>query len=999
MAEFLGAAAQLVDPWSWLAVLLNASLKGGLILVLALAAVHIRRSSPASVRHWIGAMAICSLLLLPAVSALLPSWDVPLISRPAAFDEKISSAGLTETQPKPSTRTASLNPITPLGSFPTPSGKNRQYPPADQNRGKSAPPSSAPSNGTAPDRYSLLRTVSAGRAWLVGNWPMAAMLAWLSGTSLLLARLMVALLYVAWLVQRCCLAPHPRWQRVAGQMAHQMGIRRNVQLLFSPRLQVALSVGLWKPLVVLPASAQTWSAARMRSILLHELAHVRRWDNMVNLASQVVCALYWFNPLVWWLTRRVMVDREQACDDAVLQMGTRASEYAGHLLEVATASLPGRRSLWRPVEVSHASALKDRLHAILDRKLSRAPLGHNALASSLLLILLLTPLAAFRPWADPAFSPNAFPVTRNDANLAKKRVEQQADSSEAGGGFRPKPARPPTAAPGEDIARQSLLRALETRTGSESSLRGMPRRSILAQAVSRRSLRPGGIGRKDLEQFFGQPVEPSGLPLAGPQMRPRQVAAVRSAPSGEGAGSGESGGNGANSGTDGPAAPGRILDRREVPAEDNSGPETPDAPAESDPDPEPQKILLQRSLGTLGGSVSQGLAINKSGQVAGYSTTRSGEMRPFFWDPSTGMVDLGSLGGHGGGYCGLECWQDSVGARALDINENGEVIGISTTAEGEVHAFLWNFKDGMIDLGSLGGDFSQASDINEAGQVTGYSSDSSGRIHAFFWSKEGGMIDLSQPNHLESWGAALNDSGQVVGSVDGHAFVWTAEAGMQRLTSDSIFSQAVDINNQGQITGQAAFVRNQLIAFVWDPDNGVRPLGTLGEEFEASHSLFINQAGQVVGRSLIVRDLSLGDIITRTFFWSHETGMVDVDSFGAAPALNNSGQIAGRRPTDPDSKSIRGFLWSSQEGILELGNVEEHFDLSWPSALNDEGAIAGVALPEDVGLLVSDSEYQAVVWQFVAQQESPGISTLEEAARKREETLRSRPSRLRSGSN
>ncbi len=992
MAEFLVAAAQLVDPRSWLAVLLNASLKGGLILVLALAALQMQRRSSASVRHWIGATAICSLLALPLASALLPSWDVPLISRPAVLQEKKSMAGLT---------TARQNPTTPFGGFQAPSDKTLRHSPAGQNRGKPALPSSAAPSGAAQGRHSLLRAASAGWTWLAGDWPLAAMWVWLGGTSLFFARLMVALLYVAWLVQRCCLRPHPRWQRVAGQMAHEMGIRRNVRLLFSPRLQVALSVGLWKPLVVLPASAQTWSASRMRSILLHELAHVRRWDNMVNLASQVVCALYWFNPLAWWLTRRVMVDREQACDDAVLQMGTRASEYAGHLLEVATASLPGRRSLWRPVEVSHASALKDRLQAILDCKLSRAPLGQSALALPLLLILLLTPLAAIRPWADPASSPPAFPVTENDADPEKKRVQLQAESSQAGGGFRPKPAQSAAAAPGSRISGQSLLRASETRTGSDSSRRGMPPGSILAQTVSRRSWRLGGIDRADLEQFFGQPVEPSGLPLAGPQMRPVHAVPVRSAPSGEAIGSGESGGNAAHTAPEGSAAPGRMLDQRDVPSQDDSSPEAPETPAgpEPDPDPEPAKILVQRSLGTLGGSVSQGLAINKSGQVAGYSTTRSGEMRPFFWDPSAGMVDLGSLGGHGGGYCGLECWQESVGARALDINENGEVIGISTTAKGEVHAFLWSDQDGMIDLGSLGGGFSMASDLNESGQITGYSSDSAGRFHAFFWTREGGMIDLSQPDHLESWGAALNDLGQVVGSVDGHAFLWTAEAGMQRLTSDSVFSQAVDINNQGQVTGQAAFIRNQLIAFLWDPDNGVRPLGTLGEEFQASYSLFINQAGQVVGRSLFVRDLSLGDIVTRTFFWSHETGMVDVDSFGAAPALNNSGQIAGRRPTDPDSKSIRGFLWSSQEGIVELGNVEEHFDLSWPSALNDDGAIAGVALPEDVGLLVSDSEYQAVVWQFVRQQESPGTSTVEEAARQREEALRSRPSRLRSGAN
>src|SRR5436309_2609894 len=125
-------------------------------------------------------------------------------------------------------------------------------------------------------------------------------------------------------------------------------------------------------------------------------------------------------------------------------------------------------------------------------------------------------------------------------------------------------------------------------------------------------------------------------------------------------------------------------------------------------------------LGTLGGTYSAAQAINNRGEIVGESSTASGELHAFLWQDGT-MIDLGTLGGEG-----------SV---AQSINNRGQVVGVSLTSEGDVvHAFLWQ-NSIMIDLGTLGRAFSNAEAINERGQIAGFSENRSREFHAVLWTK------------------------------------------------------------------------------------------------------------------------------------------------------------------------------------------------------------------------------------------------------------------------
>ena len=129
----------------------------------------------------------------------------------------------------------------------------------------------------------------------------------------------------------------------------------------------------------MPADADTWSESRLRVVLLHELAHVKRRDCLTHVLGQAACAFHWFNPLAWLAVKRARTERERACDDLVLACGTRGSDYADQLLEMARVlrgdrfpALLGGASL----AMAHRSQLEGRLMAILDP--AGAPLGDDA---------------------------------------------------------------------------------------------------------------------------------------------------------------------------------------------------------------------------------------------------------------------------------------------------------------------------------------------------------------------------------------------------------------------------------------------------------------------------------------------------------------------------------------------------------------------------------------------------------------------------------------------
>jgi probable HAF family extracellular repeat protein len=154
-------------------------------------------------------------------------------------------------------------------------------------------------------------------------------------------------------------------------------------------------------------------------------------------------------------------------------------------------------------------------------------------------------------------------------------------------------------------------------------------------------------------------------------------------------------------------------------------------------------------LGSLGGSVRMAYAVNNLGHVVGGSMTSLDEPgHPFFWSPTTGMMDLGTFG----------C--DFTPSYAHDMNDRDEIVGISCG-----RAFYWSASTGMIDIGGFSNDgYASANAINNVGQIVGVSRTARGDVHAFLWTLSGGMRDLGTLSGIgESRAYDINNLGQIVG--------------------------------------------------------------------------------------------------------------------------------------------------------------------------------------------------------------------------------------------
>ena len=156
----------------------------------------------------------------------------------------------------------------------------------------------------------------------------------------------------------------------------------------------AATWGWRRPVVMLPASASEWSAERMRVVLLHELAHARRGDWILQMAAEALRCVWWFNPLAWMVCARLRRESEHAADDLVLAQGVPAAICATHLVELAREVRKHRRT-WLPAPaMAGSSNLEWRVSTMLNPRTNRRPLTRFARFGSLGVLVLVSIVVA-----------------------------------------------------------------------------------------------------------------------------------------------------------------------------------------------------------------------------------------------------------------------------------------------------------------------------------------------------------------------------------------------------------------------------------------------------------------------------------------------------------------------------------------------------------------------------------------------------------------------------
>ncbi|HKV94689.1 MAG TPA: M56 family metallopeptidase [Candidatus Angelobacter sp.] len=199
------------------------------------------------------------------------------------------------------------------------------------------------------------------------SWAVGIFFVWASVTVIGLARVALALLQVHRLRSKSTAVDLQTLSPESAALITEFRLSRPVELLASKQLEVPTAIGFFRPAVVLPEwLLQGTPAEKLQFIILHELAHLRRRDDWTNLAQQLVKAFLFFLPSVWWIEQKLSLDREMACDDAVLAHSGTPREYADCLAHVAERSFLRRQLAMAQAAVAHLRQLTARVTKILD---------------------------------------------------------------------------------------------------------------------------------------------------------------------------------------------------------------------------------------------------------------------------------------------------------------------------------------------------------------------------------------------------------------------------------------------------------------------------------------------------------------------------------------------------------------------------------------------------------------------------------------------------------
>src|SRR5437868_2939310 len=199
------------------------------------------------------------------------------------------------------------------------------------------------------------------------SWALYLFVAWAVIATLLLARVARSVLHLHKLRRGCVPVEASSLDPLVAESLKRKQTWRNVRLCTSEQVRVPTALGIMKPAIVIPLWVmRDLSAAELNQVVLHELAHLRRYDDWTNLAQQVVKAMFFFHPAVWWIERKISLEREMACDDAVLAETESPRAYAECLAHLAERSFVQRGIALAQALVGQVTQISQRVAQILD---------------------------------------------------------------------------------------------------------------------------------------------------------------------------------------------------------------------------------------------------------------------------------------------------------------------------------------------------------------------------------------------------------------------------------------------------------------------------------------------------------------------------------------------------------------------------------------------------------------------------------------------------------
>jgi len=324
------------------------SLRISLLLAAALAGISLMRSASAALRHWLLVVALAGAAVMPLLTLVVPSWRVAMPPRRSAPPPRAPAVSITIMPQDPDASAAALD---------------ARRPAVD-----------------AADRTPAFGVV--------------VFALWIGGVAVSASLIAAGLVRLKRLAAGAGRIGRGRIVDAASALARDLGVDRPIAILEGQDPGLVVTWGAARPKILLPAAARTWPDERLRVVLRHELAHIRRGDWFAQIVGEIVRAVNWFNPVVWLACARLRLESEHACDDVVLASGVDPAEYAGHLVDLARMRVRRPPRLPAPA-MARLSTLEGRVSAMLNHRLDRRPITRAAqLATAVALACLTLSIAA-----------------------------------------------------------------------------------------------------------------------------------------------------------------------------------------------------------------------------------------------------------------------------------------------------------------------------------------------------------------------------------------------------------------------------------------------------------------------------------------------------------------------------------------------------------------------------------------------------------------------------
>ncbi|SYZ74445.1 membrane hypothetical protein [Candidatus Zixiibacteriota bacterium] len=229
------------------------------------------------------------------------------------------------------------------------------------------------------------------------SWESGVIGIWLLGVFIIIGRAIFGYALTRKIIKKARPVESTILNELKEKISSEIGIKKQVRLVGSSSATIPFAFGTVRPVIVLPEGLQEWPEGALRMVLVHELAHIRRRDLLWLHISTLALALYWFNPLVWAVRKKMIMESDKTCDDFVLCAGAEESIYAERLVMLARIVKRGPLVINHGTGMARQSQLEERIMSILGRQ--KRVTGMRKLSHVILIAaaaLLIVPMAAMQ---------------------------------------------------------------------------------------------------------------------------------------------------------------------------------------------------------------------------------------------------------------------------------------------------------------------------------------------------------------------------------------------------------------------------------------------------------------------------------------------------------------------------------------------------------------------------------------------------------------------------